>query len=79
MIVPSELTVTQLAKALGLPRHVVAYRVRHGVIPSRRMGRGQGQGAKRVILLVELATKFPELFEAVVRGARMMDEDDDDY
>lgn len=81
--IPFELTVSELAAMLGVPRHQIAYRVRVGRIPSHRVGRGDGQGAKRVIFVHELEEHCPEYHRGLIyrahRGALVPDDDPDDF
>lgn len=70
MAIPAELSITQLAKVLGLPRHTVEHRVEVGTIPSYKTG--PSKNSKRVVNIETLRSSFPELYEAVV----MRSEDD---
>lgn len=76
---PSELTIRQLAEVLGLTVPAIRYRVKQGVIPSRRIG--TGKQARLVVPLDQVKRHFPELWDAVVFRTQEVDfeidEDDD--
>lgn len=74
--IPAELSCTELALLLGLKRKTVDYRMRHGTIPSRRVG--SSARGKRVVFLSDLREKFPELYDALILRSQALDEDDFD-
>lgn len=79
---PFELTVSELAAMLGVPRYQIAYRVKVGRIPSHRVGRGEGRGAKRVVFVHELREHCPEYWNGLLFRARvgaLVPEPDDDF
>jgi hypothetical protein len=76
---PAELTLRQLAEVLGLTVPAIRYRVKTGVIPSRRIG--PSDHARLVVPLDVVHRDFPELYNAIVFRTQQVDftlEDDDD-
>lgn len=73
---PAWLTISQLAAILGLSRRAVAYRVRKGTIPSKKLG--PARTAQRVVFLATLEREFPELWQAIILKTDGMGELPDD-
>lgn len=61
--IPVEMTIAELAEALGLSRGVVRARVDSGAIPSSRRGR---KGGRIVVSLVALRDAMPDLYLALL-------------
>ncbi len=70
---PVEMTISELAVALGLRRHVVRDYVRNGQLPTRR----RGPKKRRIVIpLIELRDAMPSLWEELAR--RLLEREDDD-
>lgn len=61
---PSELSIRQLATVLGLTVPAIRYRIKQGVIPSKRIG--TGRGAHIAVPINRVQREFPELWDAIV-------------
>ena len=65
MALPIELSLTELAELIGLTREQVKYRAEHGGIPTVRVN-PSSRRSKRVVLLSQLQSAAPELWEAIM-------------
>lgn len=72
---PAELSVTELALLLNVPRERIRRRVDSGRIPSTKTG--DGSTSKRVIYLATLRRELPELYDAVLLKAQELPDDED--
>lgn len=74
--IPGEFSITELAAVLGVSRHIIQYRVKTGVLPSKRYSKSPR--AKRVIPTAQLKEHHPEIWDAIVLTQHVMDALDDE-
>lgn len=72
MHVPAELTVTEFAYLLGIPRKRVVRRLNSGNIPGVRIG--SGPRAPWVIPLQAIQTLYPMAWESVLLRLRLLND-----
>lgn len=63
---PAEISVTQLAHAMRVPRHVIEYRLKCGTLATYRVS--DRKGSKRLLSMDYLRKHHRELYDAVVRS-----------
>ena len=75
---PAELSISELALLLGIPRRRLIYRIRTGGLRTFRTG-GNPRG-KHMVALEDVRLAYPELYDSLVQRASRLSEvpDDDD-